>query len=213
MRLLHIDSAITGRQSISRQLTASIVARLTAPTSGVEVVYRDLASAPLPHHSEAILARKAPAQADGDPMSNSVPPSSDLVRDVAVLDAALAEFLAAHVVVIGAPMYNFSIPSQLKSWIDAITVAGKSFSYSAEGAIGLCGGKRIIVASSRGGVYTGSSPMASLDYQEGYLRGIFSFLGVTDLSFVRAEGISYGLDYRQSALESALAEVALLKAS
>jgi FMN-dependent NADH-azoreductase len=139
--------------------------------------------------------------------------ASDLLRDGAVVDAALAEFLAADIVVIGAPMYNFSIPSQLKSWIDSITVAGKTFSYSAAGVTGLCGGKRIIVASSRGGIYTGSSPMASLDYQEAYLRGIFSFLGVTDIAFVRAEGINYGLDHRQRALESALAEVAMLKAS
>ena len=211
MQLLHIDSSISGRQSVSRQLSASIVARLKEASPGLEVIYRDLASTPLPQQSEAIQALRAHAPTRSDAHGVATPP--DVARNVAALDAALAEFLASGVVVIGAPMYNFGIPSQLKSWIDAISVAGKTFSYSAAGVTGLCGDKRIIVASSRGGFYIAPSPMAALDYQETYLGGMFGFLGVTDISFVRAEGINFGPEQRQRSLEAALAEVATLKAS
>lgn len=107
-------------------------------------------------------------------------------------------------VVIGAPMYNFTIPSQLKTWIDTLLIPGRTFEYTERGPRGLTGGKRIIIASSRGGKYS-SGEMAALDHQEAYLRNVFRFIGITGVEFVRAEGLSMGADARRSAIEGALA--------
>jgi FMN-dependent NADH-azoreductase len=120
----------------------------------------------------------------------------------------LDEFLTADVIVIGAPMYNFSIPSSLKAWIDRVMVAGKTFRYTESGPEGLAGGKKVIVASSRGGFYGDDSGRAHLDFQEDYLRQVFGFVGITDIEFVRAEGIGMGPDYRAKALIDAHAKIA-----
>jgi FMN-dependent NADH-azoreductase len=125
----------------------------------------------------------------------------------------LDEFLAADIIVLGAPMYNFGIPSQLKAWIDCLPAPGKTFKYSATGPEGLAGGKKVVIASSRGGVYSASSSMAFMDHQESFLKSFFGFIGITDITFVRAEGVNMGPEQRRSALDSALAEVALLKAA
>jgi FMN-dependent NADH-azoreductase len=181
MKLLHIDSSALGAQSASRELTAAIVAEWRRRVADLEVNYRDLDAAPLPHLSGRSLARSDPTES-------------------AAADAALAEFLAADVVVIGAPMYNFSIPSTLKAWIDRISVAGVTFRYGADGPEGLAGGKRIIVASTRGGAH-GNGP---LDFQEPYLRALFGFLGTAPVEFVRAEGLALsGID-RAAVLREAL---------
>ena len=118
--------------------------------------------------------------------------------------ATLDAFLAADIVVIGTPMYNFGIPSQLKAWIDRIAVAGKTFRYSEKGPEGLAGGKRIVIASARGGVYSAGAPAEPNDFQENYLRAVFGFLGVTDIEIVRAEGLAMGPDQRQAAMAAAL---------
>jgi FMN-dependent NADH-azoreductase len=115
----------------------------------------------------------------------------------------LAEFLAADIIVVGAPMYNFAISSQLKAWIDRLAVAGKTFRYSDKGAEGLAGGKRVLIASSRGGYYGPQAPAAFLDHQETYLRGIFGFFGVTDLTFIRAEGVALGAEQRAKSIDAA----------
>lgn len=222
MKILHIDSSISGSQSVSRQLTASIVARLQATTPGLDVLYRDIAATPIPHQSGALHARRQRAfeEASGAPSGDAVKAVSDqssgtpdaaFQQEIAVTDAVLDEFLAADIVVVGVPMYNFSIPSQLKTWIDCLSVRGKTFSYSESGATGLCGGKRVIIASSRGGIYTAPSPMAGFDHQESYLASFFGFIGITDIAFVRAEGVNYGPEHRQRALDSALAEVTTLQ--
>ena len=200
MKLLHIDSSILGAGSVSRQLSAEIVAAETARHPGLEVTYRDLAAAPVGHLSGAHIAAANGAAAE------------DLQQDLAAGQAALAEFLAADIVVVGAPMYNFSIPSQLKAWIDRLAVAGKTFRYSEKGAEGLAGGKRVIVASTRGGFYGPSTPVAFLDHQESYLRGIFGFFGITSVTFIRAEGISLGPDQRAKSIEAAKSEIADLAA-
>jgi FMN-dependent NADH-azoreductase len=109
-------------------------------------------------------------------------------------------------------MYNFGVPSQLKAWIDRLAVAGKTFRYSEKGAEGLAGGKRVIVASSRGGFYGPQTPIAFLDHQENYLRGVFGFFGITDVTFIRAEGIALGPDQRAKAIEAAKSEIAGLAA-
>jgi FMN-dependent NADH-azoreductase len=194
MKLLHIDSSITGAQSVSRQLSAAIVKRLHAVHPGLSVIYRDLESDPVPQQSGALLAAKATGQNQ---------------PDLSEADAVVDEFMAADIIVIGAPMYNFSIPSQLKAWIDCLAVAGKTFSYSETGVKGLAGGKRVIIASARGNIYT-DTPVAPLDHQETFLTGFFGFIGVTDLETVRAEGIAFGPEHRARAVENALTQAAAL---
>ena len=185
MKLLHLDSSILGDNSASRALSAAVVAQVRAHQPGVEVIHRDLSGAhALPH-----LDGSALAQAD------------------AVLAAraarVLEEFLAADVVVIGAPMYNFGIPSQLKAWIDRIAVAGRTFKYTENGPIGLAGGKKVIVAEASGGEYAGTA----IDFVAPYLKQVFGFLGITDVEFVRAERVAYSPQHKAEAIEAALASI------
>jgi len=125
-----------------------------------------------------------------------------------VLDA----FLDADIVVIGAPMYNFGIPSQLKAWIDRIAVAGKTFRYGPNGPEGLTGNKRVIVAVSRGGLYGPGTPAAAFEHVESYLRAVFGFIGVTDLQIVVAEGLAIGPEQRAEAMQAAVKTVSQLRA-
>jgi FMN-dependent NADH-azoreductase len=201
MNLLHIDSSILGGHSVSRQISGAAVAALRAADPDLEVTYRDLDATPAPHQSGALMAARGL-----DPAARS----ADQARDVAEADAILEEFLAADIVVIGAPMYNFGIPSQLKSWIDHLAVAGKTFRYSEAGVEGLAGGKRVILASARGGFYGAGSPAAFLQHQESYLRGFFGFMGVHDVEVVSAEGVNISPDHKQKALEGAVAQAASL---
>jgi FMN-dependent NADH-azoreductase len=194
MKLLHLDSSILGGNSASRKLSAAIVDQLTRATPGLDVISRDLALQPLSHLSGEHLAAA----------QGAVPESPAIQKDVAASQAALEEFLAADIVVIGAPMYNFGIPSQLKAWIDRIAVAGKTFRYTANGPEGLAGNKRVIVAVSRGGLYSAGMPAAAFEHVESYLRGVFGFLGVTDLEIVVAEGLQIGPEQREKAMQGAL---------
>lgn len=192
MKLLHLDSSILGEQSASGEISAAIVARLRQVDPSLEVTYRDLAADPVPHLSGGYLAAASGA-GDADAFA------AEIADSTAILDA----FIEADIVVIGAPMYNFGIPSQLKAWIDRIAVAGKTFRYTETGPEGLAGGKRIIVASARGGVYTPGSPAAPADFQEPYLRAVFGFLGVTDVEIIRAEGLKMGQEQMDAALAAA----------
>ncbi len=185
MKILHIDSSIQGSGSASRGLTHEIVARLTGGRPEASVTYRDLAASELPHLSPALLSRADAAEA-------------------ARAEATLGEFLAADVIVIGAPIYNFSIPSQLKAWVDRIAVAGKTFRYTESGPQGLVQGKKVIVALTRGGVHT---PGVVPEFGESYLKFLFGFLGIEDVSFVRAQGLSISPQQRTAALEAAVAEI------
>lgn len=185
MKLLHLDSSIQGDGSASRLLTRAIVSRWQADNPSTQVIYRDLAAHELPHLSGAALAR-------GDEL------------EAARNDAVLQEFLDADVVVLGAPLYNFSIPSQLKAWIDRIAVAGKTFRYTPSGPQGLAGGKTVIVAVTRGGIYEAD---ARGEFGESYLRHLFRFLGIEDLSFVRAEGLAISAQQRADALAGAHAAI------
>ena len=185
MKLLHIDSSILGQNSVSRQLSAAIVAEQRKRSPSLEVAYRDLAAEPLPHQSGASLAKADPAEAEA-------------------AERTLQQFLDADVVVVGVPMYNFGIPSTLKAWIDRIAVAGRSFRYTEKGPEGLAGGKRLILAGAFGGLHAG----AASDFVEPYLRHVFGFLGITDIEFVRADGIAYGPEHRERAIKAALARIA-----
>ena len=175
MTVLHIDSSINGENSASRVISSAIVDKLKQSNWGEKIIYRDLVANPIPHLT------------------------LDQFADTSVLD----EFLAADTVVIGAPMYNFTIPSQLKAWIDRIAIAGKTFRYTENGPEGLAGGKRVIVALARGGVYSEGSPAAALEHLETYLRGVFNFIGI-EPEFVIAEGLNLGPDQRVVSLEQAL---------
>ena len=202
MKLLHIDSSVLGPHSVSRQLSSAIVARLRGQNPALDTVYRDLASTPLSHLSGLHLAAA---------QGGAVP--AELRDDLASGEAVLEEFLDADIVVLGAPMYNFTIPSQLKAWIDRIAVRGKTFSYGPNGPKGLAGNKRVIVAISRGGFYGAGTPMAALEHLESYLRSVFGFIGVTDLVFISADGVQVGPEHREKALSNALQAVTRLQAA
>lgn len=201
MNLLHVDSAILGDNSVSRRLSAATVAGLKARHPGLSVTYRDLAADPIAHLSGAHLVAGAIEGSQHD---------AAMRKDLADAALALEEFLAADIVVVGAPMYNFSVPSQLKAWIDRIAIAGKTFRYTEAGPEGLAGAKKVIVASSRGGFYGPNSPMAALDHQESYLRAVFGFFGITDVTFVRAEGVAISPDQKAKSIAEAEASIANL---
>ena len=202
MKLLHIDSSVLGPHSVSRQVSAAVVDRLRQATPSLDIVYRDLTQSPLAHLSGSHLAA-----------AQGAPAPAELGPDLAASKAALDEFLAADIVVIGAPMYNFTIPSQLKAWIDRVLVAGKTFSYGANGPQGLAGGKRVIFAISRGGYYGAGSPAASLEHLESYLRGVFGFMGIAHPKFISADGIQVGPEHREKSLASALEAATALRAA
>lgn len=182
MTILQIDSSVLGDNSISRQLTAGIVARLRDADPSPAVDYLDLAATPLPHFT--------PGQGN----------------------EAVDQFLAADTVVIGAPMYNFAVPSQLKAWIDSILVAGKTFRYTPEGKVeGLAGPKRVVIAISRGGFYGAGSGQEAAEHVESYLKVVFGFIGLSP-EFVVAEGSAIGPEFREKAINDGLAQVAALAA-
>ncbi len=185
MKLLHLDASALGPHSVSRQLSAAVVDRWLKDHPGTEVDYHDLVAEPIPHWQPV-----ADASRDPDSLGEQV----------------LADFLAADVIVIGAPMYNFSISSQLKAWIDRIAVPGRVFRYTENGPEGLAGGKRVIIASSRGGIYS-EGPASAADFQEPYLRTVLNFFGITDIRFVRAEGVGLGPEQKARAIEAALDDI------
>ena len=185
MKVLHIDSSIQGSASATRELTHEIVARLKAAHPEAQVTYRDLAADQLPHFSQAALTRADELEA---------------ARNTAMLE----EFLDADVLVIGAPLYNFTVPSQLKAWVDRIVIAGRTFRYTERGPEGLAGGKRVILAVARGGVYEAGSPA---EFGESYLKFVLGFVGIRDVSFVRAEGLAFSAQHRETALNEARAVI------
>lgn len=183
MTILHLDASINGALSASRTISRSIVERLRNALGGEEVVYRDLAAEPLPH----------------------------LTLDAFGDTRALDEFLASDTVVIGAPMYNFTLPTQLKAWIDRIVIAGKTFRYTESGPEGLAKGKRVIVALARGGYYDAGSPASALEHLETYLRGVFNFIGI-EPEFVAADGLNISPEQREASVQQALGETVRLAA-
>lgn len=198
MKLLHLDSSILGNASASRQLSASVVDAWKNGRADIQISYRDLASDALGHFSAASLV------AGGTPAELR---DAAQAHEVALAEKTLEEFLAADAIVIGAPMYNFSIPSQLKAWIDRISVAGKTFAYDENGPKGLAGGKKVIIASTAGGLHAGQ---ASGQAHEDYLILVLRFLGITDIQVVRAEGLAYGEEPKANALRAAQEQIETL---
>ena len=202
MKLLHIDSSALGGNSVSRQLTQRIVAHWRALHPQTQVEYLDLAANAPSHLSAESLGFRLGTGEQG--------PTPAQRRENELSEKLVSQFLAADVVVVGAPMYNFSVPTQLKAWIDRIAQAGRTFTYTESGPKGLAGGKTIIVASSRGGVYSSNPALAGLDHQESYLKTVFGFFGITDVRIVRAEGLAMGEAAKAEALGAADQEVGLL---
>ena len=195
MKLLHIDSSPLGGASVSRELTRRAVAQWRAAHSGTTVEYLDLANDAPSHLGADSLGFRLGAGAQG--LTEAQRAENE------ISERLVSQFLAADVIVVGAPLYNFSIPTQLKAWIDRIAQAGRTFKYTEKGPVGLAGGKTVIVASSRGGKYFGNAAMEALEHQESYLRTIFGFFGITDVRFVRAEGVAMGDEAKKAALENA----------
>ena len=192
MNILHIDSAITGEDSVSRKLTAEIVSRLRAANPGAGVTYRDLNTGVPGIDTDWFKAvRLAPAN-----------PTAEQQALVATSDAYLREVQDADVLVIGLPIYNFTLTAQLKNWLDQIARAGLSFRYTEAGPEGLLKGKRAIFAYTAAGTPFGSD----LDFASGYLRHMLGFLGITDVEFVAADGLAFdreaGLARANAALEN-----------
>lgn len=201
MKLLHLDSSVTGEKSVSRPLTQFAAATLRERYPDATYVYRDLVADTLRHYTA--VARLYGAD---------FPEANEQQRaELETGKKILEEFLSADVVLVGAPMYNFNIPSQLKAWIDLIAVPGVTFKYGESGPEGQCGGKRVIVISSRGGAYGPGSPFEPFDFQERYLRAVFGFLGVKNITVITAEGVARGPEKAAEAVAKARAEIAALR--
>ena len=198
MKLLHLDSSILGEHSVSRQLSREVVDTLLQGQSNAEIRYRDLANESFAHFASSTLA------ANGTPAELRTPAQQ---AEAALSDDVLAELFAADTLVIGAPMYNFSIPTQLKAWIDRIAVAGKTFKYGANGPEGLVTGKKVIVVSTAGGKHVGQPSGAG---HEDFLLTVLRFVGMTDITVVRAHGLAMGPEAREAALSGARATIATL---
>jgi FMN-dependent NADH-azoreductase len=198
MKLLHLDSSILGDASVSRQLSRAVVDAWQAAEPSTRVSYRDLAADALLHLSSgSLVAANTPAELRDAAQQH----------EAALAEATLKEFLEADAIVIAAPMYNFSVPSQLKAWIDRVAVAGKTFRYTENGPQGLAGGKQVVIVSTAGGLHAGQPSGAA---HEDYLRLVLNFLGITDIRVVRAEGLAMGDAARALALAGANQQIEAL---
>jgi len=196
--ILALNSTASGDASVSKLLVQDTVNRLLAAAPDSRVIHRDLGRDPVPHLTEGNLAGLR-----GEPATEEERATR------ARSDALIAELRAADVLVVGAPMYNFSIPTTLRAWFDHVIRAGETFSYSEAGPRGLLAGKRAIVVESRGGLYS-EGPAQAIDFQEPYLRHLFGFIGITDVTFVHAEKIGFGAEARAAAIQGARTGVAAL---
>lgn len=195
-QVLVLNSSLSGEASVSRLLVAETVSQIVARDPTAKLVFRDLAQAEIPHLNLLTVAGVR---------ATATTPAETKARDLS--DELISELRSADTIVIGAPMYNFSIPSTLRTWFDHVLRAGETFSYSESGPKGLLEGKRVIVVESRGGLYS-EGPAQALDFQEPYLRQLLGFIGLTDVTFVQAEKIGYGPDARAAAIDGAKARLA-----
>jgi FMN-dependent NADH-azoreductase len=195
-RILLVLSSPRGTQSHSHQIAHRIIEDLRSQHAGAEVVVRDVSKEPLPYVGEAFVSglftppeKRNPAEA----------------KAIEISDTLVDELVAADIVVLAVPMYNFGLPAALKSWIDHVVRAGRTFSYSAAGPAGLLTDKKAILVVSRGGIYS-EGPMKPFDFQETYLRSVLGFIGLTDVHVVRVEGVAMGADALTNAITSANAQ-------
>lgn len=198
LHILHIDSSPQA-ESVSRTLTAELVQAVSASVGQAAATYRDLAADGLPHLTRDGVVPIRTAEA--------ATPAQQASRTLS--DALIAELEAAALLVIGAPMYNFGITTQLKAWFDHVLRAGRTFRYTPNGPAGLLQGKRAVVIETRGGVYS-RGPAQAMDHQEPHLRTLLGFMGITDVAFIRAEGLGTGPDSRAQGIGAARQEIASL---
>ena len=192
--ILYLNSSVRNTDSITRQLSGEFIEKLKTTHKDAKIIERDLSKDPIPHLSEQMIGAYF---TPGDQRSE------EQKRTLKLSDELVAELLSADIVVIGAPMYNFSISSTLKAWIDHVARAGVTFKYNEQGVpVGLVQGKKLYVFTSRGGVYT-SGPAKSLEFQETYLRGVLGFLGITDVNFIHTEGVAMGAEAANKAMNGA----------
>jgi len=198
--LLHVDSSARRSASVSRQLSASLVAHWQRHFPNGRVIVRDLAASPLPHVTEVqVGAYFTPAEQRTDEQKQTLVLSDQLVD----------ELLEADTIVIGAPMYNFSVPSSLKSWIDHVARVGRTFGYTDKGPVGLATGKRVFVALSSGGIYSEGAARAA-DFESGYLKQALGFIGLTDVQIIAAEGVALGEELAKQAIAKAESQIAAI---
>lgn len=198
MKILQLDSSVLGDNSVSRNLTSQIVADLRQRHPDATVTVRDLDREAPPHLTNGLLPVLGGPKDGLDEHQQA-----ELERT----EALLKEFMEADVLVVGVPQYNFAIPSQLKAWIDRIAQAGRTFRYTENGPVGLAGGKRVIVVSSRGGLRQNPE---QLDLHEITVDAVFRFLGITDIRYVRAHGMAMGPEARAAGLAAAGSDIAAL---
>ena len=195
-RILVLDSAATGEASVSRKLTGQLVESLVARHPDAEIVHRNIGSEPIPHLTPETVGA-----------IRGAPPETQAARDaLALSDRLIEELREADLVVIGAPMYNFGIPSTLKAWFDHVLRARITFRYTEAGPEGLMTGKRAIVVESRAGFYS-EGPAMAMDSQEPHLRNLLGFMGITDVAFVRAEKLAFGPEVAEAAISQASDEL------
>ncbi len=197
--VLVLNSSALGGASVSRQLIDTTVARLRAQNPGLKLVERDIGASPIPH----LTLDAATAIRGGEPANAAQQEAR------ALSDELVGELQAADIIVIGAPMYNFGIPSTLKAWFDYVLRAGVTFRYTEAGPEGLLKGRRVIIVESRGGFYS-SGPAQPMDQQEPHLRTLLGFVGITDITFVRAEKLAFGPEARDESIAAAQAELKLV---
>ena len=189
--ILILNSSVHGAASISNRLTQAFADRVPAADPSARITFRDIGRDTIPHLTEETVA------------GIRAEPATDAERDARALsDVLIAELAEADILVIGAPMYNFGMTSTLKTWFDHVLRARVTFRYSEAGAEGLMTGKKAIVIESRAGVYS-EGPSAAMDFQEPHIRGLLGFIGITDVEFVRAEGLAFGEEAAEKAVKAA----------
>lgn len=194
--VLILDSAATGDASVSRRLTRELADTLQRRDPSARIVRRDIGSAPVPHLTEATVPAIRAGLAD----------SLEAERALELSNELIAELKEADVLVVGAPMYNFGMPSTLKAWFDHVLRAGITFRYSETGPEGLVKGKKAIVVETRAGLYS-EGPAAAMDSQEPHLRTLLGFMGIDDVTFVRAERLAFGPEAAAAAMAEAIGEL------
>lgn len=195
--VLVLASSVLGEASVSNRLAQDAVARLRARDADLRLIERDLGGEPIPHLS-----------ADATAVIRGAEPANERqAAALALSNALIAELKAADIIVIGAPMYNFGIASGLKAWFDHVLRAGVTFRYGEAGPEGLLTGKRAIVVETRGGFYS-EGPTQAFDSQEPHLRTLLGFIGITDVTFIRAEKLAFGPEAQEQAITAAREQLA-----
>ncbi len=193
-KVLHIDASARGANSESIRLTNEFLERWHAANPQDVIIHRDIVDKPLPHVDSIFLDGLMTPEAERTPeQQQAVTRSDELIN----------EFLTADVLVLGVPMYNFGIPSTLKAWLDHISIAGRTFQYTATGPKGLVSNKPVYILSTRGGVYD-DSPM---EHQTSYLKTMFGFFGIEDIHIIQAQGLNLSPEGREKSITDAIAHI------